>query len=215
MKTIAILILLPYFSLSATAQAGNDKMNSYQTAKIGQQEWMMTNLNISQFRNGDLIPQAKTAEDWYRASSSENPAWCYYNYDSANEKNYGKLYNWYAINDPRGLAPTGWHVPSESDWRILSANLGNETEIGIKMKSKQEWKSASSITNESNFTAVPSGGCRYDGIFYGLGSLCYLWSSTDNEMNLAFFRLLSSSDNELGEGYNGKGYGLAIRCIKD
>jgi uncharacterized protein (TIGR02145 family) len=107
------------------------------TVTIGTQVWMTTNLNVDKFRNGDPIPEAKTAEEWERAGRREQPAWCYYENNTANGTTYGKLYNWYAVNDPRGLAPEGFHVPSYNEWTTLETFLGDKE--GKKMKSKSGW----------------------------------------------------------------------------
>ena len=86
---------------------------------IGNQVWMQENLNVNKFRNGETIPEAKSAQDWTKADSLKTPVWCYVDFDVNKEKAYGKLYNWYAVSDPRGLAPTGWHVPSKDEWIIM------------------------------------------------------------------------------------------------
>ena len=87
-----------------------------QTITIGTQVWMTKNLDVATFRNGDPIPQAKTDEEWEKAGENQQPAWCYYDNDPANGAKYGKLYNWYAVNDSRGLAPVGYHIPSDAEW---------------------------------------------------------------------------------------------------
>ncbi len=92
---------------------------SYKSVKIGTQIWMTENLNVSTFRNGEPIPEAKTEEEWKKAGENKQPAWCYYNNDPKNGAKYGKLYNWCAVNDIRGIAPTGWHIPSYDEWTIL------------------------------------------------------------------------------------------------
>jgi uncharacterized protein (TIGR02145 family) len=86
---------------------------------IGDQIWMAVNLDVSKFRNGDVIYEAKTNEEWENAESNETPAWCYYQNDPKNGKKYGKLYNHFAVVDPRGLAPKGWHVPTDREWKNL------------------------------------------------------------------------------------------------
>ncbi|MBM3455516.1 MAG: hypothetical protein FJX80_10255, partial [Bacteroidetes bacterium] len=112
---------------------------SFKSVKIGAQTWMAENLNVSTFRNGDPIPEAKTNEEWEKAGKEGKPAWCYYENDSKNGAKYGKLYNWYAVNDSRGLAPTGWHIPSDAEWTTLENQLGDDA--GKKMKSTSGWKS--------------------------------------------------------------------------
>jgi uncharacterized protein (TIGR02145 family) len=104
---------------------------------------MTENLNVATFRNGDPIPEAKTKEEWEKAGQEGKPAWCYYENDPKNGAKYGKLYNWYAVIDPRGLAPTGWHVPTDAEWGILSDFVGEESTLGNtagkKMKSTAGW----------------------------------------------------------------------------
>jgi uncharacterized protein (TIGR02145 family) len=112
---------------------------SYKSIKIGNQTWMAENLNVSTFRNGDLIPEAKSEEEWKIAGKNKQTAWCYYDNDPKNGAKYGKLYNWYAVNDPRGLAPAGWHIPSDAEWTTLGDQLGSDP--GKKMKSTSGWNS--------------------------------------------------------------------------
>jgi uncharacterized protein (TIGR02145 family) len=112
--------------------------NQIKSVKIGSQIWMAENLNVSTFRNGDPIKEARSAEDWESACKNKIPAWCYYNNDQKNGNIYGKLYNVYAVNDPRGLAPKGWHVPSVNEWETLERFLRN-SETGKKMKSENGW----------------------------------------------------------------------------
>jgi uncharacterized protein (TIGR02145 family) len=113
----------------------------YKTVTIGTQVWMKENLNVSTFRNGDPIPEAKTDEEWKAAGDAKQPAWCYYNNDPKNGTKYGKLYNWYAVNDSRGLAPEGWHVPTDEEWTVLIGYLGGEKDITKKIKSTSGWNS--------------------------------------------------------------------------
>jgi uncharacterized protein (TIGR02145 family) len=132
MKKPLILLFLVIFSVS----------NSFaQTVTIGTQTWTTKNLDVATFRNGDLIPEAKTDEEWKAAGKNKQPAWCYYDNKAANGTKYGKLYNWYAVNDYRGLAPAGWHVPTDEEWTVLSTYLGGEEVAGKKMKSSSGWNS--------------------------------------------------------------------------
>ena len=117
---------------------GTDSTIFSQTITIGTQVWMTKNLDVSTFRNGDPIPEAKTDEEWKRASENKQPAWCYYENDSKNGAKYGKLYNWYAVNDSRGLAPASWHIPTDEEWTTLENQLGDD---GKKMKSTSGWNS--------------------------------------------------------------------------
>jgi uncharacterized protein (TIGR02145 family) len=151
---------------------------------IGQQIWQVNNLNVSKFRNGDPIAEASTVEEWQKAGFEKRPAWCYYNNDTVNGKKYGKLYNWYAINDPRGLAPTGWHIPSDKEWNILIEYLGGSMVFGINRKSvkgneRLGWKFAKdqSGDNMSGFSALQGGMRVYDGSFAQIEKLGYWWSA--------------------------------------
>ena len=128
--------------------------NTYKTVKIGKQEWMAENLNVSHYCNGDPIPKAK--DEW---SKLKTGAWCYYDHDEENGKIYGKLYNGYAVYDPRGLAPEGWHVSTDNEWKILMKYLGGEDIAGDKLKEPTYWwvEDYSVPTNESGFTALPGG----------------------------------------------------------
>lgn len=115
-----------------------------QNVIIGKQVWMSKNLNVDKFRNGDTIPEAKTKEEWLKAGENKQPAWCYYENNPANGTKYGKLYNWYALNDIRGLAPIGYHTPSNGDWDTLETYLSSQTketwkDPGKRMKSTSGW----------------------------------------------------------------------------
>ena len=110
---------------------------SHNEVTIGSQVWMTENLNVDKFRNGDPIPEAKTYEEWKKAGENKQPAWCNYKNDPANGEKYGKLYNWFAVNDPRGLAPKGCHIPSDKEWTVLTDFLGGNKVAGTKMKSRR------------------------------------------------------------------------------
>ena len=107
--------------------------------KIGKQVWMTENLNVFTFRNGDTIPQARNKTEWVEAGENGKPAWCYYENDVSNGVKYGKLYNWHAVNDSRGLAPVGWKIPEFEDFNALDTYLWGE--VGRKIKCSSGWKS--------------------------------------------------------------------------
>lgn len=117
------------------------QINYGQTVAIGTQVWNAKNLDVSTFRNGDIIQQAKTSEEWEKADINKQPAWCYYDNDATNGTKYGKLYNWYAVNDQRGLAPIGFHIPSIDEWTKLITYLGGASIAGKKMKNTNGWNS--------------------------------------------------------------------------
>jgi uncharacterized protein (TIGR02145 family) len=154
MRKVSVLLSVTVFLVLLT---GSNMSSSVKKVKIGKQVWMVMNLDVDKFRNGDPVPEAKTAEEWKKAAKNKQPVWCYYNNKSGNGEKYGKLYNWYAVIDKRGLAPKGWRIPSQKDWEQLFGFLGNDA---IKMKTKTEWWQDGNGTNESGFSAQP-GGIRY------------------------------------------------------
>ena len=186
-----------------------------QDVRIGNQVWTRTNLNVSTYRNGDAIPQVQDAKAWEKLTTG---AWCYYENKTANGTKYGKLYNWYAVNDPRGLAPKGYHIPSDAEWTILSDYLGGENEAGTKMKSTSGWIDNGNGNNTSGFAGLP-GFYRYSfGIFCprSVQDIGLWWSSSVNayDINISLSRALFSRDF-INRDFHNKREGLSVRCIKD
>ncbi len=128
--------------------------NLYRTVKIGTQLWLADNLNVATFRNRDIIPEVKDKKEWIQAGEEGRPAFCYYNNDLSKGLEYGKLYNWYAVNDERGLAPEGFHIPNELEWDTLVNYSGDNA--GNKMKSNYGWLKNTG-TNTSGFSGLPGG----------------------------------------------------------
>jgi uncharacterized protein (TIGR02145 family) len=186
--------------------------NKYTFVQIGQQVWMDKNLEVETYRNGDVIPQVTDAKEW---AALKTGAWCYHSNDKANGVIYGKLYNWYAVNDPRGLAPEGWHIPSNAEWTILSTFLGGASVAGGKMKSTgtSRWDSPNfGATNESGFAGLP-GNTRYNniGIFGDLGSFGFWWSAEEG-----WYNVLESRNEQLRTAFaDNKESGYSVRCLKD
>ena len=190
-----------------------------QTITIGTQVWMTKNLDVATFRNGDPIPQAKTDEEWEKAGDNQQPAWCYYDNDPANGAKYGKLYNWYAVNDSRGLAPSGYHIPSDAEWTILTDFLGGEKVAGTKMKSTDFWAdyegNSGNGTNESGFSGLPGGLRFFNGTFLTIGKFGYWWSSTENFTGNAWPRFLYYFNGGVYRNYFNKQDGFSVRCLRD
>jgi uncharacterized protein (TIGR02145 family) len=186
----------------------------FKTVTIGDQVWMAENLNVDKFRNGDPIPHAQTAEEWQQAGENGQPAWCYYDNDPANGKIYGKLYNWYAVSDWRGLAPEGWRIPSDEDWEKLIKLLGGEEAAGGKLKATDTtyWQSPNTgANNETGFSALPSGGRFYNGDFIGFGHAGVWWSSTH-----ALSMSMSYDDGGVISGSGGhEAFGFSARCLRN
>ena len=215
--------------LSITQKILSEIKPQYESVKIGNQEWMTRNLDVDRFRNGDLIPHVESDVDWVKAGKNEQPAWCYYDNDPENGKKYGKLYNWYAVNDPRGLAPEGWHVPLDVEWSILVDFLGGEDIAGNKMKSVEgweEWKDKDDKIqngngdNSSKFNGLPGGYNRYDGSFDVIRTIAFFWSTTENDNSSAWYRFLSTRignvfRNDYINTYSSKSVGASVRCLRD
>jgi uncharacterized protein (TIGR02145 family) len=211
--------LILVFSNKVIAQTSSD-------IKIKKQIWMSKNLDISIFRNGDTIPEIKTKEDWKKAGINKQPAWCYYEFDESNGKQYGKLYNWYAVSDPRGLAPKGYRIPSVSDWNILSGwdydvdDMDDEDEEDIiktqtKLKSINGWNDGKNGMNSSGFNALPGGYCFDDGEFENLGKIARWWSSTEKSNHSSRYFYISSKNKNGFTSFSSKEYGYSVRCVKD
>ena len=181
---------------------------------IGGQIWTNKNLDVTTYRNGDPIPQVTNNVTW---ANLRTGAWCYYNNDSANGAIYGKLYNWYAVNDPRGLAPQGWHVPTDAEWTTLSTNLGGNSVAGGKMKTTGTTRWASPNTNASNesgFSALP-GGYRYGNglLFRYFGVNGYWWSATMSGNPI--YRILTNNNGNISSITTNVNAGMSVRLIKD
>jgi uncharacterized protein (TIGR02145 family) len=215
MKKVSLILSVALVTSMMVTSCGDDTFNE---VTIGSQVWMAENLNVDKFSNGDPIPHAKTDKEWERARDNKHPAWCYYANDPANGAKYGKLYNWYAVNDPRGLAPAGWHIPSDAEWTMLTDFLGGEEVAGTKMKSTSGWKDNGVGTNESFFSGLAGDYRSFDGSFNNDGNVGYVglwWSSTESITNDAWNRLLGSHNGSVGRHSFNKGDGLSVRCLRD
>src|ERR1035437_1728963 len=177
-----IYYIRAYATNSAGTAYGNEIIFTLASIPSGTctQVWMLKNLDVSTYRNGDWIPEVTDPGAW---SALTTGAWCWYNNDPTMGVIYGKLYNWYAVNDPRGLAPTGWHVPSDAEWWTLSTCLGGAAVAGGAMKETgtTHWTSPNTgATNSSGFTGLPEGLRTDGGPFYDVGSYGGWWSSTED-----------------------------------
>ncbi len=192
---------------------------------ICNQIWTSENISLSNYRNGDLIPEVTDRNLW---NSLTTGAWCWYNNDSSNYWQYGKLYNWYAVVDPRGIAPTGWHMPTDAEWNKLAKCLDPNADTlcfgcsqssiaGGFLKSTIGWTSPNTgATNITGFTALPGGQLTTN--FFGVGSEGYWWTSTTSTQfaSEAFNRSLNYANSNLGkDSPHAKANGLSVRLVKD
>ena len=188
--------------------------------QIGTQVWRTKNLDVTRYRNGDPIPYVKSKAKWAALTTG---AWCWYRNDSTKGAVYGKLYNWAAVNDPRGLAPAGWHIPSDEEWTTLTTYLGGESVAGGKMKSTGTIEAGTGLwyapngeaTNSSGFTAFPGGYRNNFGRFNDIGYYGYWWSSTEFNSFNAWYRYLNYYNGYVFRSYYEKRDGFFVRCIRD
>ncbi len=192
--------------------------NVYKVVTIGTQVWMAENLKVTEFNDHTSIPLLTDNTAWSNESGPETPGYCWYRNDEVNHKDpYGALYNWYTVNTGK-LCPTGWHVPTDAEWIILADYLGGKSVAGGKLYgAKDYWlKTARGADNSSGFTAVP-GGIRSGHISPGeeLGINCYLWSSTEYDINNALVRGLNCMSIAFTSFWLHKADGCSVRCVKD
>ncbi len=185
--------------------------NVYKTIKIGTQTWMVENLKTTRYRNGTAITNVTDSTVW---SNLTTGAYCDYNNTPGNSTTYGRLYNWYAVSNSNNIAPTGWLVPTDKDWKNLEMYLGmtqqqadatgwaRGIDEGNKLKESgnSHWANPSAGTNSSGFTALPGGYRDYDGSFDYVGYNGYWWSSSEYNAANAWFR---SMNNQIASAYRG------------
>jgi len=238
MRRIALYyfaLALSILFLSVAYAYGGDKItgtvtdidgNVYQTVTIGTQVWMMENLKVTHYRNGDPIPNVTDGVTWSGLTSA---AYCEYDNDPGNVATYGRLYNWYAVGDSRDIAPSGWHVPTDAEWKQLEMYLGMSqseadaigwrgTDEGGKLKEAgtTHWISPNTgATNESGFTALPSGYRDSDGHFSSRGGYADFWLSTEVGNLYAWSRRLYYTRSQVDRNYTNKHRGYEIRCVRD
>lgn len=183
--------------------------------KAGTRIWMARNLDMDTFRNGDPIPQAVTDSQWIHAAQRGQPAWCYYDNDPAMGQRFGRLYNWYAVQDPRGLAPGGWHIPSDAEWTALTDSLGGHKHAGGTLKHSRDWPDGGNGTNHIGFSALPAGMRNSIGGFVNEGGICRFWTATEiNEIDVWSVSIYGKANTLYRYGYM-KADGFSVRCVRD
>jgi uncharacterized protein (TIGR02145 family) len=203
---------------SSTSIRTDVTTRKYTSVYIHGQRWMSTNLAVSRYRNGDEIPYVRDKHQWDTLTTG---AWCWYRNDSINGAIYGKLYNWYAVHDPRGLAPTGWHIPSIAEWDTLAAHLGNRPGDKLKDTGTIEagtglWHTPNSgATNKHGFTGLPAGTRAPNGKFEDIGYDAFFWTSTEHDEEWAWSRYLTNIYTGITPVAEDKQCGFSVRCIRD
>lgn len=202
--------------------------NTYRTVQIGDQVWLAENLRTTRYRNGDEIPYARTDQAWKNEAEGMR---CAHEHDEERARTYGQLYNWFAVDDERGICPSGWHVPSDEEWNALERALGlssvDARQEGCRGIHAPALKSeAWDGTNVSGFSALPGGDRDCDGNFLNEGDSASFWSSSwssfwsyssssEPEGSTAYARLLGSGGDVVARLDYSERYGFSVRCVRD
>ena len=210
----------------------------YETVQIGQQCWFAENLRNENYQNGDAIPSELSASEWSSTNSGavtlygegiNECAWNSPATDACDElwslMEYGRLYNWHAVGDARGLCPNGWHVPSDEEWMILEMSLGM-TEIAasnagyrgddqaLQMKTTYGWSNGGNGSNTSGFSALPAGSRYIEGYFSGAGNGSGWWSSSLSG-ELGWYRVINYLNDNIYRSFENRRKGFSVRCVQD
>ncbi len=191
--------------------------NVYQTVRIGTQVWMKENLKVSRYRNGEIITTTNPGTLDISGENAPKYQWAS-NGDEGNVAVYGRLYTWYAATDPRGVCPSGWHLPTDAEWTTLTTFLGGFKVAGGKLKEtgSGHWQNPNTgATNQSGFTALPGSYRGITGEFNHFGSYGGWWSCSEMNPYMAWTRYMTSIANYTGAYSYGKSLGFSVRCLKD
>jgi uncharacterized protein (TIGR02145 family) len=189
--------------------------NTYKTIQIGTTIWMAENLRSTRLCNGDAIYGMPELTTWLENKDQKLPAWVYANNNPALDEPYGKLYNWYAVEDARGLCPCGWEIPTEEEWSNLQSHLGDDSGGKMKTAGLFYWQSPNTgATNESGYSGLPAGLRTAQGSFENFGTGGIWWTNNELDAFSAKVIALTFNSSDIGIGFAEKATGLSIRCIK-
>jgi uncharacterized protein (TIGR02145 family) len=197
--------------------------NIYSVVTIGQQKWLQQNLKVTHYNNGDPIANDTAAPDW---TNSTTGAYCSFNNIDTNARQLGRLYNWYAVNDPRQLCPAGWHVPGDTEWHALALALDTAAQwvadaaesftAGGELKSVTLWQPPNTGASNATGFAAPGGGYRFvSGRFGFIGSYGFFWTSTGSGLEYAWCRLLFWDNAYISRNTTAPQNGFSVRCVKN
>jgi uncharacterized protein (TIGR02145 family) len=195
------------------SQLNNNNTLYYDSVAISKHRWMIKNLDVDRFSNGDVIKEIKSDYEWMKAYSERQPAWCYFENNSEYKEKFGKLYNWYAVTDPRGLAPKGWHIPNEIE--ILIDLLPYILDKCSKLLAEEQPLSSYKGSNTTGFGALLYGSRFIDGKFSSLGNFTEFWSSAVDKNGEGYSMKIYDDDSKVKYDIEYKGQGCSVRCIKD
>jgi uncharacterized protein (TIGR02145 family) len=189
--------------------------NQYTTITINGKEWFKENLKTTKYADGTDILNVTDNASWFNLVSGQG-AWANYANDGANDAIYGKLYNWFAVSDVKGLCPTGWHVATDADWTSLTANYGLDAAAGNELKATTLWTTPNSNSNSSGFGAQPGGG-RSPGGFGDINAKGFWWTSTPDpaDTDKAYVRSMQYNFDSVLRNTEDNKYGFSVRCVKN
>ena len=206
--------------------------NIYDTIQLGDQLWMAENLKVTHYRNGEEIPTGFNDSGWINLNDTETGAYAVYNDDPVNAETYGNLYNWYAVDDSRGVCPEDFHIPTDEEWMELEMYMGMSyeeahdsdnrgTDQGSQLAGNADLWFSGSLENDpafgsSGFTALPGGYRSYgNGYYIFVGEIGWFWSSTAYNNNRAWHRVLSYDNSDVNRSSIFKRSGSSVRCVGD
>lgn len=205
---------LTFYRPNTTPTITDADGNVYTSVTIGAQEWMAKNLRTTKYSDGTAIPNVTGTSQWTNLSTG---AWSHYNNDNQYEATYGKLYNWYAVNTSK-LCPTGWHVPTDGEWTVLTDYLeanGHSGSEGTALKATSGWNNNGNGSDDYGWLGLP-GGLRFSSGYFGpIGNYGYWWSSSPHDTLHAWTRFLGSLNDGVFRGPTNKIYGFSVRCLRD
>jgi uncharacterized protein (TIGR02145 family) len=211
-------LLAMLFAMAGAEQAtqpDQSEARAYSTVpsvRIGAQVWMARNVAVTQFRNGDPIPELRTTQAWISASTAGQPGRVAYANAEENIARWGYLYNYAAVADPRGICPAGWRVPNDADWRTLETSLGGGSAASNALKARTGWSANGGGSDSTGFSALPGGWRTQTGVFYLADRIAYFWSTSRSGRNSTAHMLFNESRPIFRIGYD-IGMGQSLRCI--
>ncbi|MCU0359315.1 MAG: fibrobacter succinogenes major paralogous domain-containing protein [Bacteroidia bacterium] len=199
----------------AESKAEPDSSSETTGTDIYGQVWMTDNLNRVVFNNGDSIPEAKSAKDWLETGKAGKPAWCWYDFAKQGDSSKVRLYNYFAVMDARGLAPKGWHIPSQEEFEALITNYGGKKVAGKNMLASSQWGNTAETAYRMGASATRTGLRSFNGAYSNIEDFGYWWSNTSRVNGNAWHFVLNHKTSLAKTSFSQQMNGFAVRCIKD
>jgi uncharacterized protein (TIGR02145 family) len=206
--------VLPSLGLCLILLAANSAQADPPHVRIGELDWMTRNVDTTVFRNGDPVPEATAAESWVRAGRDRTPASAVYPGRPADLPRWGRLYNFHAVTDPRGLCPEGWRPPTDADWVALEKELGADR-AAQRLRSAEGWPPGGAGRDTVGFEGLPAGFRTQSGAYHLADKVAYFWSSTSLSDTETTAHMLFDYDPKLFRIRYDKAMGMSLRCVRD